>query len=345
MAYLRPNTNFRAILLLLLVCEAGVMSALWTKRILPLSAALTLPKMGYDQWATVEPDEVEEGATVPADTNVVFHLPLDMPPTARETLLGNRGKDVRYWGYCFPDGYDYNDPPQDVGFPGKMFLSEAERAVRDKQALENRPRYSIYQPPTRQDLQRDQQAGSEHGDVRQQIDVFTGGQNCYIQTSSPLPIGTDRDDDGLNSQLEKQYGTDPSNPDTDGDGSTDGVEVFNLHTDPLNPDTDGDGVPDGIEVHGHSQIQPGDTDPLNPDSDHDGLCDGFCRIDRTRRFCTADYNMRCIDTANRWAGEDKNLNGIVDSGETDPTKWSTLDDGISDSERYYKCLLGGGTNC
>ena len=41
-------------------------------------------------------------------------------------------------------------------------------------------------------------------------------------------------------------GLDPDNPDTDGDGLTDGEEIHGC-TDPKNPDTDGDGYGDGLE--------------------------------------------------------------------------------------------------
>lgn len=43
----------------------------------------------------------------------------------------------------------------------------------------------------------------------------------------------DTDKDGLVDKLEYQYGTDPRNPDTDGDSLTDGQEVLDLHTNPL----------------------------------------------------------------------------------------------------------------
>jgi hypothetical protein len=56
--------------------------------------------------------------------------------------------------------------------------------------------------------------------------------------------------------------------DSDGDGLLD-YEEYLLGTDPLNPDTDGDGLPDGLEVHVYG------TDPLNPDSDDDGCPDGM----------------------------------------------------------------------
>ncbi|MDD4319165.1 MAG: hypothetical protein PHW10_02475 [Candidatus Peribacteraceae bacterium] len=319
--------------------------------------AFVLQPVAYDRWSVIEPDEVEHGATVPASTHVIFQLPVGMPDMYRETLLGNRGRNTRYWGYCFPDDYDPDDPPQSFGFPGRMFLSEAERDVRELQRRNNVPRYSVYRPPTRSELQRDQEENDTNGAIRHQIEIFRGGMTCFIMTEAPLPIGTDRDDDGLNTQLEKQFGTDEDLADSDMDGLDDGTEVFNVHTDPLSADSDGDGVPDGIEVHGHTRLQTGDTDPLSADSDHDGLCDGYCLVDRNRRFCTADALPRCVqydctpgDTAcvsiaNRWAGEDTNLNGEVDDGETDPLKQVSFDDGIEDMARYYQCLLSGGTDC
>lgn len=48
---------------------------------------------------------------------------------------------------------------------------------------------------------------------------------------------------------EPQTGTDPNNPDTDGDGLSDGEEINTYNTDPNNPDTDGDGLSDGEEAN------------------------------------------------------------------------------------------------
>jgi hypothetical protein len=70
----------------------------------------------------------------------------------------------------------------------------------------------------------------------------------------------DADNDGLGNSDEVESGTDPNNPDTDGDGLTDGAEVNTTHTDPLNPDSDGDGFTDKQEVQAH-------TNPNDP-SDH-----------------------------------------------------------------------------
>ncbi len=76
--------------------------------------------------------------------------------------------------------------------------------------------------------------------------------------SPPQTLRLDSDHDGLTDEEERALGTDPLNPDTDGDGLTDYDEVKVFGTDPLNPDTDGDGYKDGDEVaHGYNPKGPG----------------------------------------------------------------------------------------
>lgn len=114
---------------------------------------------------------------------------------------------------------------------------------------------------------------------------------------------TDSDEEGLFDLLEKELGTDPLNPDTDGDGLTDYEEVYKLGTDPLKADSDENGIPDGDEDYDGDQISDkeelalglspilddtdGDkvsdydelnlygTDPFTKDSDGDGAEDGW----------------------------------------------------------------------
>jgi len=78
----------------------------------------------------------------------------------------------------------------------------------------------------------------------------------------------DRDRDGLTNDQEEQLGTDPDNPDTDGDGLSDGDEVNRYTTSPLKADSDGDGLNDGDEVLKYK------TDPNKVDTDGDALNDG-----------------------------------------------------------------------
>lgn len=84
---------------------------------------------------------------------------------------------------------------------------------------------------------------------------------------SVFPDGDD-DNDGLMNSEEVTRGTDPANPDTDGDQLQDGAEVYQFQTDPTKADTDGDALSDGDEILIYG------TNPLDPDTDHDGLTDG-----------------------------------------------------------------------
>ncbi|MBI4535310.1 MAG: OmpA family protein [Ignavibacteriae bacterium] len=132
----------------------------------------------------------------------------------------------------------------------------------------------------------------------------------------------DYDDyDGLNEWEENRLGTDPKNPDTDGDGLNDGDEVKVHRTDPLKIDTDGDGLSDGDEVLRFR------TNPLRVDTDGDGLSDG----EEMSAFRTDPLKA------------DTDGDGLSDSDEvriyrTDPNRVDTDGDGLSDLDevRIYK---------
>jgi hypothetical protein len=83
----------------------------------------------------------------------------------------------------------------------------------------------------------------------------------YVNITDPCVFTPliDSDNDLLTDVDELLYGTSVSNPDTDGDGLLDGLEVNIIHTDPLDIDTDGDGMDDGWEV---SYAVCGGLDPL-----------------------------------------------------------------------------------
>ncbi|MCB0358838.1 MAG: SGNH/GDSL hydrolase family protein [Bdellovibrionales bacterium] len=73
----------------------------------------------------------------------------------------------------------------------------------------------------------------------------------------------DTDGDGMYDIGEAIYGSSPTNPDSDGDGLLDGLEVFTYNTGVLNPDTDGDGFSDGFEVN-QLQSNPLSNKPKTP---------------------------------------------------------------------------------
>lgn len=83
-------------------------------------------------------------------------------------------------------------------------------------------------------------------------------ENVEVTTNTPTQTNNDSilfgetnvdsDKDDLLDSEEKQLGTNPKNPDTDGDGLSDGDEVKVWHTHPLITDTDSDNFLDGSEI-------------------------------------------------------------------------------------------------
>ena len=104
--------------------------------------------------------------------------------------------------------------------------------------------------------------------------------HCHIVKLSPLFLVLfflyptvlhaemlDSDGDGLSDEREKIFFTDPTNPDTDGDGYLDGVEVDNGYSPHAGEatrigeyDYDEDGLSDWLELWFRSSIGVADTD-------------------------------------------------------------------------------------
>jgi outer membrane protein OmpA-like peptidoglycan-associated protein len=163
--------------------------------------------------------------------------------------------------------------------------------------------------------------------------------NLFAYLKSP---NNDLDGDKLSNDEEKRLGTDPRNPDTDGDGCKDGEEVLTYKTNPLNPDTDGDGCKDCDEILTYhtdplnadtdgdglgdcEELQTQKTDPLKPDSDGDGLKDG----DEIRTYKTNPLNP------------DTDGDGLKDGEEvlvykTNPLNPDTDGDGCTDGDEVLK---------
>jgi len=115
-------------------------------------------------------------------------------------------------------------------------------------------------------VQTEEAQGTAAADATAQFE----GASAVTATSQALTAEAEGDDDedGLSNQSEAELGTDPDNPDTDGDGLNDGQEVNQHGTNPKQQDTDGDTLLDGDEVNTHK------TSPTNPDTDGEGLTDG-----------------------------------------------------------------------
>ncbi len=192
------------------------------------------------------------------------------------------------------------------------------------------------------------------------LDGLTDGEEAALGTD---PRDGDTDRDGLGDGQEIAAATDPLDPDTDADALTDGQEVLEERTDPLAPDTDGDRLDDGREVNTLF------TGPRWPDSDGDGLDDGeeVTRSNTDPRAWDTDGGGVGDGVEFLVAGTDPNLRGddVIDSTDsdgdglpdaeeaplgTDPTRWDTDADGLSDGaearEHHTSPLLAdtdGGT--
>ncbi len=283
------------------------------------------------KWLTISQAQILSGTTIPQETNVIIHIPDEITRITRKTLFGRKGDTTRYWGYCFPANLTEAAANTKRGFPGDMFLSEAEREARRQELVAQRKRtFSVFKNLTDQDLNETQSTPNSY--IRHQVEIFTGGDTCYVMTAKAIPVGADDDGDGLNNALERSYGSDIHSTDSDGDGVLDGLEVFYAGTFPTKRDSDGDGIIDGVEdTNRNGRFDPSETDPMQWDTDRDGICDGLCKVNKGQ-------DLR---------GEDKNINGIYEPGdnEYDPRTNDSDGDGVLDEHEVYLCVLGGGDAC
>lgn len=171
----------------------------------------------------------------------------------------------------------------------------------------------------------------------------------------------DSDGDGIPDFLEitgwsvatgSLYVTDPNDPDTDGDGLSDGEEAGQRHpsdneeivyvgiSDPTKVDSDEDGLTDKAEVLGWSIEEGGPflTAPMNPDTDGDGLLDGHEAGEQienaeAEQLFVGFSNPELIDTDG---------DGITDAEEADNLTDPYLPDSDGDGlEDHYEIQVVG----
>jgi len=175
---------------------------------------------------------------------------------------------------------------------------------------------------------------------------YLATSQVYANTSTAWKAA-DCDNDGLTNGAEVDPnndgtpgpdGTDPLNPDTDGDGLYDGEEVTGVDnpltdanpggmmTDPTNPDTDGDGVTDGDERTSTDPV----TDPLTDATDP-------CSLNLAEQvLANASAAWKAADCDNdgltNGAEVDPNNDGTPGPDGTDPLNPDTDGDGLYDGE-------------
>lgn len=184
-------------------------------------------------------------------------------------------------------------------------------------------------------------------------------------TASGVNPDADADNDGLTDREEKELKTDPKNPDSDGDGLSDGDEVRKYMTDPLNSDTDKDGLKDGDEINDYRTdpvkadtdgdgLKDGDealkhrTDPLKADSDNDGLSDGEEIMKHRTAPLIADTDVDALkdgDEVNRYLTDPLRTDtdgGSVDDGREIVNKTNPLDpiDDVPKKKEEIKVEVG-----
>jgi len=194
---------------------------------------------------------------------------------------------------------------------------------------------------------------------------------CTTSTDWTSPCLKDTDAEGMPDGYEYQYSccldprTNDLAADPDGDGLSNGYEYGTSKTDPCDADTDDDGIGGQAEILGTLGFV---TDPKNPDTDGDGLQDGT-ELQVTTGVPDPDGAgcLRGTDTSKfipdahpaTWTSptdddhdddgildgnEDKNHNGKVDGGETDPRNIDTDSDGMRDGKEIGLTMpQGSGT--
>lgn len=133
------------------------------------------------------------------------------------------------------------------------------------------------------------------------------GSDILSDLSAIITVGIDTDHDGVSNAVEVGQGSNPNNPDTDGDGLNDSKDP-----NPIKNDTDGDGDKDGTD--------PNPTNPnvfTPPDHDHDGVPDSK----DTDNDNDGLYNWQ----------ETKSTGGIG----TNPLKYDTDGDGVGDKQDAF----------
>ncbi|MFN7130663.1 MAG: adventurous gliding motility lipoprotein CglD, partial [Myxococcales bacterium] len=313
------------------------------------------------------PDGIEAGATASVDSACTAFTG-DLDPTRTTSPveadtdgdgltdgIEDRNRNGRFEpGETDPtivdtDGDGLPDGLEDRNGNGEVNAGETDPRNPDSDAdwltdgTEDRNRDGVRQPTETDPLKADTDGdGCKDGDEDRNGNgvVDTGESDPLVPDCESL----DSDGDGIPDTVERTLGTNPLSADSDCDGLLDGEERTVFRTDPLKADSDGDGLVDGLEAGRTSSPGPGcnfraDADPATrtfphvADSDSDGVPDGVEDKDKNGRVDSGETDPLNPDTDGDLlldGIEDRNRNGTVDLGETNPLQRDTDGDKLSD---------------
>ena len=237
---------------------------------------------------------------------------------------------------AFPLDPEYNSDQDGDGIPDPIDPDDDNDGVPDK--TDTFP----YDPNESQDT--DSDGIGDNADTDDDNDGYSdiieiiAGTNPKDDQDTPL----DSDGDFICDIEEVSLGTDPNNPDTDGDGVIDGEDDF-----PLDPnytgDNDSDGIPDQVDPDDDNDgtIDQQDAFPLDPneqlDTDGDGIGDNKDTDDDNDGYTDRDENI--VGTNPKDPSDsplDTDDDGVSDTLEnyqgTDPNNPDTDGDGVIDGE-------------
>lgn len=347
---MRPNQNFKRALkvatltvglALVVLAVSAVRDTDLRGRLVPVEQRRVnreIPTVHYDASRAVE------GFSAPADTHVIFTIP-ENARIARNVFFGPEYDLVHYWGYCFKGDERLR---KENGYTGMKIYHENRffYSLAEQRAQGGKPK------PSGDDLLGILE--SLHSAAPKVPDsyhnVFQGGETCYVMSAKELPAGLDADSDLLNAALERMHNTNPSDPDTDNDGISDGDEFYTTKTNPLQPDTDGDGLDDLCEDKDQDgYLDDLETSPTNTDTDRDDLCDGTgtsCSVGFTsvRTRINGEWVWNRVPESPVWTelGDNTTITGCPSSGDyfTSPTNPSTFGE-MPDWDYQWDHFVGG----
>ena len=142
------------------------------------------------------------------------------------------------------------------------------------------------------------------------IEIRSASGSITKRAVTSNPSDPDTDDDGVSDGEERHAASDPRSPDTDGDTLTDNLEWNILLSNPADQDTDSDSIQDGFEYCCLG------TSPLLDDTDGDQIGDAEEVFSRNRNPLIADLPAHTISIGDLRLQLDQRFTYVDETGRT-----------------------------